>query len=1215
MSYRSKRGFPLWMRSLLFVLAVCLAPVFSFGQTVNASLTGTLTDESGAVIPGVAVSATNVATGVTTRTTSNSSGAYNLPSLPAGTYTLRFEKQGFTESVVNGVILQVDQHGTLDSSLKVGSVSQQVEVTTQVPIVSTETATVGTVIDTTQVVDLPLNLRQFGSLATLVPGSVTDNGGFANSNIGSPYSQTSYNSNGNRSSSNNYLIDGVMSRNLSFGGFALSPPPDAIEEFNLETNIYDASFGMTAGSTINLATKSGSNQIHGAAYDFLRNDDLDARNFFDLNGTNPVTGAEIPGSARPTFRRNQFGGVLGGPIKKDKSFWFINYEGLRRTQGEEALTTVPTPAELSGNFNAALTGTNVNLCSSSGAAAPANLSFDSGQLFYPNTLTSFTCPQNPATPNVAPSTILVGTPIPNNIITTIDPVAAHTLSLNPFPNPNYPQATNFIQSSPLTEQDDAFITRIDENLSEKDQIFGRYMFGQSSWNDPYSGYSVLPTFGDTLYFRGQNMALGWTHSVSPTLLNEVRLGFQRDWDIENCASCPRAPNFMSSFGIQNLTGYSANSIGFPIFSFSNYSTIGDSEYRPVVSPDMVETYADSITWTHGKHTTRAGASLQFWQVFGEQAAFSPHGQLAFNGQYSGLNGEVSPSVAINGTQVGVADLADFLQGYPDSANETIRYLGTNQAGGKFWSFYGQDDWKLRSNLTLNLGLRYEFRGFPYDKRDNFVTLVPTGPMWTGPGNALLVSALPNAVNDALCSNPQYAFLISPATGNCLLANSVQRAAMGFTGETRRSLVFPTYDNFDPRLGLAWKPLKSDRFVLRAGAGVFTDLPNFNNQHFVNNNPIGGTSISYIAPGAAPPSVVNGSLVTSENVLSVGGTPPLSEQFISLYISPHYKDPEIVEYSFGVQSQLMQNLALEVDYVGNKGYYLGDLHLPGNQPFPTPPTGNVQADRPYNEFGEMLYTSANAKSDYNSLQVKLTKRFAQGFTFLASYTWQSALDDNEGDEGFGGGVGNTDGQNDNCIPCNYGPSYSDAHQRFVYSGVWQLPVGKGQRFLNQGGIVDEILGGWRASGILSLQAGFPFTVISSPDYSNSQSANLYADRVCNGNNGPKTVTEYFQINCFSNDLLQAAETAGTPRYGMQQRDDLTGPPFTDLDFALLKDFTVHENVKVQFRAETYNTINHPSFGNPSSYLPAGYPSTLGTVGQLTYTNNINRQIQFALKVVF
>ncbi|MGH7867738.1 MAG: TonB-dependent receptor domain-containing protein, partial [Candidatus Dormibacteraceae bacterium] len=623
---------------------------------------------------------------------------------------------------------------------------------------------------------------------------------------------------------------------------------------------------------------------------------------------------------------------------------------------------------------------------------------------------------------------------------------------------------------------------------------------------------------------------------------------------------------------------------------------------------MVETYGDNVTWIHGQHTAVFGANLQFWQVFGEQAAFSPHGQLSFNGQYSGLNGEVTPGISIGGTSVGVADLADFLQGYPIGANETLRYLGTEQAGGKFWSFFIQDDWKIKPNLSLNLGLRYEYRGLPFDKRNNFVTFVPLGPAFSGPGDGVMVSAEPNALNDSYCSNPQYSFLISP-TGQCLLANSALRASLGFTGGTRRTLVFPYHKDFDPRLGVAWKPMKSDKLVIRAGAGVFTDLPNFNNQHFVNNNPINGTSILYNAPGAAPPQVVNGSIVTSQNVLAAGGTPPLSEQFTSLYISPHYKDPQIVEWSFGIQSQLAQNWALETDYVGNQGYFLGYLHLPGNQPAPTPPGQSVQAHRPYPDFGEFLYTSPNAKSNYNSLQLKLTKRFSQGFTFLASYTWQNGLDNNEGDEGFGGAIGNTDGQNDNCIPCNYGPSYDNAHQRFVISGVWQLPFGRGQKWANSSGVVNAIVGGWTASGIFSYQTGFPFTVLSPTDYSNSQSANLYADRVCNGNSGPQTVQEWFNTNCFSTAALQAAEQAGAPRYGNQQRDDLFGPPFRDVDFALLKDFALSERFKLQFRAETYNTFNSASFGYPGASIGTG------TFGTITSTSNNNRDVQFALKLLF
>lgn len=1183
-------------------MALCLALAASgWAQTVNATLTGSVTDPSGAVIPGASVTATNVATGVATKTKTDGGGNYIFPSLAPATYTLTFAQSGFKSTVMTGIILQVDEKASLNAQLQVGSVAQQVEVRTQVPIVNTQSASVGTVIDTQQVVDLPLNLREYGSLATLVPGAVTDNGGFASSNIGSPFALTSYNANGNRSSSNSYLIDGIESRNLSFGGFALEPPPDAVQEFNLETNIYNATFGLAAGSTINLTTKSGTNQIHGAAYEFFRNSGLDARNFFALNQTNPLTGAQIPGTARPEFRRNQFGFVLGGPIKKDKTFWFVNYEGLRRIEGGEALSVVPTPTELSGNLSQFLTGKTVNLC---GAGGPSNLNFDSGQLFYPATLGTLTCPSGSAK---AGTSILTGTPIAGNLINSLDPVAKHALSLNPFPAPNYPTTTvngnNFAQTSPITEGDNSFIARIDQNFSDKDQVFGRYMFGQSSWTDPYSGYTSLPGFGDTLYYRGQNMAVGWTHTVSPTLLSEARIGFQRNYDIENCASCPRSPNFMSSFGIQGLTALSSATVGFPIFSFVNFATIGDSEYRPVISPDMVETYHENMTWTHGPHTIAFGADMQFWQVLGEQAAFSPHGQLTFNGQFSGLNGEV-PGAAL------ASDLADFLLGAPNSANNQLRYQDTNQVGGKFWSYYFQDDWRVTQNLTLNLGLRWEYRGFPTDKRGNFVTFVPTAPVFSGPGNALLVTAEPNATNDSYCSQPQYAFLIS-SSGQCLVASSAERAKLGFTGGAQQTLVFPYYGDWDPRFGFAWKPLpSSDKLVFRGGFGIFTDLPNFNNQHFVNNNPINGTSQLINTVAGAPLPLTNGQLTSSENILGGNGVPSLPNQFISLYVSPNYKDPTILEWSFGLQSQLGLNWALETDYVGNRGYFLGALNLPGNQPLPTPSSAPSYAPfRPYPDFGTFLYTSPNAQSIYNSLQVKLTKRFSQGVTFLTSYTWQNGFDDNEGDEGFGGGVGNVNAQNDNCLMCNWGPSYIDAHQRIVFSGIWQLPFGQGQRFLSQGGASNAILGGWSFSGIYSYQTGFPFTVLSSRDWSNSLSNSPTPNRICNGNNGPQTVADWYNLSCFTTAPLQAALAAGTPIFGNEQRNALIGPPLNDLDFALLKDFQLSERYKLEFRAESYNALNTASFEPPFGAFGTS------TAGQLTSTSNANREIQFALKLMF
>jgi len=384
-----------WIVPLL-LLALHLNSLPCRAQGVNATLTGEVTDPSGGAVPQATVTATNVDTGVATGTTTDPAGVYTFASLPAGNYRIVAEKSGFKSTEISGITLLVYQKATLNITLQVGEVSTKVEVSGAAPLVSTTSASVGTVVGQQQVVDLPLNLREVGALAILVPGTVTDNGGFASSTLGSPFSQTTYVASGTRDSSNNTLIDGVDSRNMTFGGFALQPTPDAVQEFRIQTNVYDAAFGKAAGSTINLLTKSGTNQIHGTAYEFLRNSDLDAANLEATNQINPVTNQEIPGTARPEFRRNQYGVSMGGPIRKNKTFWFANYEGLRQIQGLSLTSFVPTDAEKSGNFSSFLTGQSMNLC---GANGPANLNFDTGQLFLPGTESLFTCPAGSALQN------------------------------------------------------------------------------------------------------------------------------------------------------------------------------------------------------------------------------------------------------------------------------------------------------------------------------------------------------------------------------------------------------------------------------------------------------------------------------------------------------------------------------------------------------------------------------------------------------------------------------------------------------------------------------------------------------------------------------------------------------------------------------------------------------------------------------------------------
>ena len=1169
---------------LVMLLTLLLGAEPSFGQTVNASLSGAVVDPTGALIPDASVVATEVNTGIGTTTVTDANGNYILPSLSPGHYSIRVEKTGFKATVLSGIQLLVDQKARIDVQLQVGELSTKVEVTSAAPLVETSTASVGTVIGAQEVVGLPLNLRRFGALAVLVPGTVTDNGGFASNAQGSPFSETTYSANGARSASNNILIDGADSKSLSYGGFALQPPPDAIQEFKIQTNIYSAAFGKTAGSTINLVTKSGTNGLHGSAYEFLRNDALDARNFF-------ATG-------RPEFRRNQFGFTVGGPVRKNKTFFFGNYEALRQVKGSSLTSTIPTAGQLQGDFSGALTGNKTNLCNPDHLHHPEldapGLTYDTGQLFDPASESLFTCPAGSANTG---SAVLIGNPIPGNMISSIDPVAQKVIALNAFPVPNRPGFPNFVNQKPLTRSDFQFGVRIDHNFSAKDQLSARYLFGEANIFDYSNANTTLPGFGDTIYFRGQNMALWWTHTFGSHLLNEARFAFQRNYDVSPCEKCPYPAGFIAGLGIANLHGLTPKDEGFPYFGFVNFAGVGDAGYVPTINPDMTEKYEDNLTWTHGRHTVVVGTDMQFWQVFRAETPFNTHGQLYYNGQFSGLGGELPDAT-------GISDMADFLLGYPDNAARTLRYFNNNQVGGGIWNWYAQDDFKIGPNLSFNVGLRYEYRRPSVDKRDNYVTFVPLGPKFSGPGNGTLVTAANDTLNDSLCTDSFYSYLHTP-DGRCLVASSAERAKLGFTGRTRRSLIYPDRKDFAPRLGMTWRPTSSDKLVVHTGYGIFYDLPNFNQLHFVNNNPVFSPSQIYNTTFGAPPPVTNGAPTTSTTVFAAGGIPPLSQQFVSLYVSPNYRAPYMQQWSFGLSSQLAQNWAVEINYIGTKGTRLGNLHLFANQP--EPGVGDLQSRRPYPDFNIMLFTTPDANSVYHSLQGKLTKRFSNGFTLLTAYTLAHSIDDNEGDEGFAGGVGNSAPQDDNNLRADRGRTENDARQRLVFSYVWQLPIGKGKRFLDRAGWVGQVLGNWQTSGVVSLQSGFPFTVQSGQDFSNTGTLNARPDRTCNGA-GNRTVDSWYDTSCFTTVALNAALTSGQPRFGNSGRNILTGPGTDNWDLALLKDFQLTERFKLEFRSEFFNSLNHARFGYPGGIVGSPTMGVITTAGE-------PRDIQFGLKLSF
>jgi hypothetical protein len=1170
-----------WSGSLLVVLAVMVGSE-SRAQQVTASLSGTVKDTSGAVVPQALLTARNVSTGVASKTISDSAGRYIFPSLAPATYTLLARARGFKTSLISGITLTVYQKATVDVVLRVGGVTQTVQVQGAAPLVSTTSASIGTVIGEREIVDLPLNLRRTSGLALLVPG-VSNSSGMsltsANGN-GSGFNQTSFSAAGGTSASNLVLVDGMLDRALNNGGFALDLAPEMVKEFNIQNNVYDAAYGVAAGAVMNMVTVSGTNQLHGSVWDYLRNGQtLDARNFFALNQVSPVTGQEIPGSALPEYIRNQFGFAVGGPIRKDKLFVFGSYEGLRLIQGQTLTSQVPTPAEKAGDFSSFLTGQTLNPC---GAGGPANLNFDSGQLFSPANESLFTCPVSSAN---AGSQVVVGQPVPGNVISGMSPFAQKILPS--YPTPNAPGVPNFINQTPNRERDDTIAVRIDDSASPKDQLFAHYLFGNS--NEFFPG--AFNPFNLYQHFRGQNGVAGWTHTFSPTLLNEARVGIARNYLNRDCAECPHPPGTLASFGIQGVGASTPQTEIDPYVALFNFASWGDGSYNPDVVPDTLEMYEDMLTKIKGRHTIVTGANFYFYQLLGYEDPAQLNGLINFNGQYSSLAGEI-PNTST------VSDLADLEEGFPSSGNYMKNAFVNDYIGGGWLSLFGQDNIRISPNLSLQLGLRWEYRKQPYDKHNKIATIFPLSNSYT-PGDALLLTALPDAANDALCSQPYF----TSAAGECLVMTSAERSKFGFAGGKRREVsTGGTWDNFAPRVGVSWRPIHSDKFIIHAGAGIFYDLPDTNQLvAYNNNNPVFSQTLLYQPPFGSPPPITNGTPTTTETMFaSAGALQALSAVTGQLMASPFYFTPTVYEWSFDADSQLAQNWALEAGYIGNRGVHESTYYSPGNQA--KPGLGDIGPRQLWPDFGPMTYDAYNGISNYNALTARLTKKFSDGLSALFSYTYSKEMDFNGGDSSEF-----TLLQNANDPMADYSVGDFDVPQRLVISPVWQLPLGSGQHFLNRKGVVNGLAGGWELSSILTFQSGYPFGVYSPQDFSNTGSASPRPDRICNGA-GPQEVSEWFNTGCFTTAPLATALANGTPTFGNSGRNILWGPGLADWDVSLIKRTQLTERYGLEFRAEFFNFLNRPNFGPPDSGVgdsTYGYVTSAGTP----------RDIQFGLKLEF
>jgi hypothetical protein len=1090
-------------------------------QESTARLLGTITDPTGAVIPGANVVVRNVATGLERKAVANESGDYTVPMLPIGQYAVTAESAGFKTSTITGLTLQVNQEARLDIKLTLGTAAEVVEVQATSPVLVTDSSSVGQVIENKAIVNMPLNGRAFWQLAQLAPGAVYTPGGsdIAAGGQGIRASRIGLRISGNSRLAAGWLLDGFDITEYELGSTSITPSTDALEEFKVMGGGMSAEYGLP--SIINAALKSGSNSFHGSAYEYLRNEKIQARNFF--------------APSVPPLKRNQFGSTVGGPIKHDKVFFFFDYEGGRTRQGTTFNSNVPTLQQLDGNFS---------------GARP---------IFDP-----LTTRQNPAN-----ASQFIRDQFPGNVIPVShqSPQALYFKSWFPAPN-NGPGL--FVYSPPLSLDTNKFDIKVSPRLTAKDSLVSRYSYVGNTEQDPqaYPALGVYP-----LGSRSQNVGLTYVHIFSPSVTSEVTYNYYRTFFLLDNASSFIGKDVVAQAGIGGWEGLSSLHPAGPQISMSGYATIaGSTDNRPKANRIRTYQYRSSLTWAHGKHLTKFGAQLS------HQAHAFFHGQtsqglFAFNGQYT-----QNPLSAGN---TGDA-LADFLLGYPQNERRStpLEIYGNT---GNFWAFYGQDDYRVTRNLTINVGLRWEMNSFFDGIRGQ------TNAFDFATGKIIIPTR--NGTPD-LTAQPGMA------------ANWVVFRPLLETSEEKHlpwSIRYPDRRDPGPRIGFAWRAFGSEKWVVRSAYGIFYVYPDTNQTQ---------------AQAATPPFQLN--QVINNDVPTAAAPVPtrtLANFFrgqalasLDALISPttggtNYRSTYTQTWNLNLQHEFAKGVAAEIAYVGNKGTRTSNTSQ-YNIPFPGP--GNVDARRPYPQWGVIRYLTWGGSSIYHSLQAKVEKRFSNGVSFLGSYSFSKCLDGPGTEEG-----GSPVYYLDNLYK---GPCSFDVPHNFVTSYIWELPFGKGRKLFSQAPrAVDFLIGGWQWQGINTLQSGVPYGVGISTDRANtavSQNPDAIGKPV-----EPRTLGCWYftSANPACRALLPSqADTFVIPAqftYGNAGRNILRGDRLVQLDMSLIKNFKVTESKSFDFRAQVFNLTNTPSFGNP------GGSTNLATGGQVTSTRNQPRLYEFGLKFNF
>jgi hypothetical protein len=1109
-------------KTILLVVLLISATVIGFAQVDTGSLVGTVKDTSSAVLPGVTVAATNMDTGLSTVVKTGSDGNYVITPLHIGRYSVSVESKGFRREIRKDIVLDVQQSIKLDFTLQVGSVSETMEVSGAPPLLETESAALGDVVTSETIEELPLNGRRYTDLAELTSGvsKVIEgpvNGGSTptNGNAGGSFAV-----NGVRGTQNNFLLDGVDNNSNDNADVSILSSVDAIAEFKIQTSNYSAEFGRTGGAVINATTKSGTNKFHGSAWEFLRNDALDSAQY--------GFGSAVP---KAPYKQNQFGATLGGPIKKEKAFFFLDYEGTRIHSATLDFATVPTPAEAKGDFSDIL--------------GPQSGTDALGRPIFTNEI------YNPATTRtVNGSTVRDGfgfdptTGLPINGAANIIPGGMSQLGLNYaalYPTVAAPGGNNYSVNAPGTNQVDQMDARVDESVTSKLQLFERFSLSQvSRFQAPvFSGIADgggYNTGDQPLDTRG--FVVGATDAINANLVNALRIGLNRIHYIANSPSYGQnyPPAGLQFPGVPNNPSIN----GLAWFAPSGYAGLGEPLFTPTKSTSQDVQINDTLSYVHGKHLLKMGPQFRFDQFNMLQIA-QPRGNISFSGQFTAVD-PGNPQGSGNA-------IADMLVGDPITAKvSTVAYFGDRQ---HTYGAFVEDTYKALPNLTLDLGLRYDY-------------------------------ATPLYVANNQESNFDY------TTGKIIPAGTP-----GYPSK----LATPDKDDFAPRVGLSYSPFKAHPFVLRAGYGrffTFYETRTGDPYQLAYNLPF-FFEPTFNSDGLTPAQAEDGALITLEN-----GFPPLdpADAFPDVTSQDWRLHTTVYdEWNLDLEYQLPGDILITPAYVGTKGTHLQVL-VDRNQ-IPTPEATFNQDLRPYPQYAGFASIENRGNSTYHAFQLKAEKKTSHGLYFLSAFTFSKSINDQPEIC-----CNSPYPQNSYNLAAEKGPSDFDNRERWVTSLDYALPVGKGQQFLNQGGVADAILGGWHLGGIVNFRSGFFFSPQMGYDPTNTGSQGLLrTDRVGNGDLPHRSWMLWFNTNDFPLPTCYCFGDAG--------KNILEGPGEKTADLSARKYFNLTEQVHLEFRAEFFNAFNHPVFSQPDPFITDGP----GAAGVITSTVIPQRQIQFALKLEF